>query len=249
MNDNLLKKFNQIEKVHWWWAGRRQIISQLITSKKNLKILDIGFGTGETLCYLQEILETPLLHGVDTSIVAVRFAKSRGHKNVKKASATKLPYRSNTFDVIFALDVIEHVEDDQKVFQEVYRVLKPGGQLIVTVPALPFIWSNHDSGQGHQRRYTRRRIVKLSQETGFQLNFISYFNFFLSPLIITIRSLGNLKPFAKLNEYDSKINYDISNKKLVNSLLKLLFVSEIKLLKKINYPIGISIAAKLTKPK
>lgn len=249
MNNNLLRKFNQIEKVHWWWVGRRQIISQSITRKKNLKILDIGFGTGETMCFLQEILKDPSLFGVDTSIVAVRFAKSRGHKNVRKASATKLPYQPNTFDTVFALDVIEHIKDDQKVFQEIYRVLKPGGELIITVPALPFIWSNHDSGQGHKRRYTRRRIIKLSKKSGFQIKFISYFNFFLSPIIIIIRSLGNLKPFAKLNEYDSKLNYDISNQKIINSILKKLFVSEIKMLKRIRYPIGISITAKFIKQK
>lgn len=248
MNNNLLKKFNKIEKIHWWWEGRRQIISQLITRKKEQKILDIGFGTGETMSYLKKILFNPDLYGVDTSPVAVRFAKSRGHKNAKRGSATELPYKAKTFDTVFALDVIEHIEDDQKVVDEMFRVLKPGGEAIVTVPGLPFIWSKHDSGQGHKRRYTRRRLVKLAKKAGFKVEFISYFNFILSPLIIFIRLIGRLKPFSGLNEYDSKLNYDLSRKKIINFFLKLIFVGEIKLLKWVTYPVGISVATKFVKP-
>lgn len=247
MNQSLLKKFNQIEKTHWWWEGRRQIISQLITPKKNQKVLDIGFGTGETMNYLQKILLNPVLHGVDASVVAVRFAKSRGHKMAKKGLATKLPYRSNTFDTTLALDVIEHIGNDQKVVDEIFRVLKPGGEAIITVPALSFIWSKHDTGQGHKRRYTRRRLVKLAKKTGFEVHFISYFNFILSPIIIFIRLIGRLKPFNKLGEYDSKINYDISDKKLINSFLKTIFVTEIKCLNFFRYPIGISAVVKFVK--
>lgn len=248
MNNNLLRKFNQIEKIHWWWEGRRQILLQLITPKKNQKILDIGFGTGETMTYLKKILPKPDLYGVDTSPVAVRFAKSRGHKNAQKGSATKLPYKARTFDTTLVLDVIEHIEDDQQVINEMFRVLKPGGEAIITVPALPFIWSKHDSGQGHKRRYTRRRLVKLAKTAGFKVKFISYFNSFLSPLIVLIRLIGRLKPFNGLNEYDSKLNYDLSRKKIINFLLKSMFVGEIKLLKWVRYPIGISVAAKFVKP-
>lgn len=248
MDNNLLKKFNEIEKVHWWWEGRRQILSQLITRKRKQKVLDMGFGTGETMSYLQKILSSAFICGIDASIVAVRFAKSRGHKNALKGSATKLPYKTNTFDTTLALDVIEHIKDDQKVINEMFRVLKPGGEAIITVPALPFIWSKHDSGQGHKRRYTRRRLVSLAKKAGFQIKFISYFNFILSPVIILIRLVGRLKPFNKLGEYDSKLNYDISFKKNINQLLKAIFITEVKMLKKISYPIGISVAAKFIKP-
>lgn len=248
MDNNLLKKFNRIEKIHWWWEGRRQILLQLITIKKNLKILDIGFGTGETMSFLKKILPNPNLYGVDTSPVAVGFAKSRGHKNAQKGSASKLPYKENMFDTTLVLDVIEHIEDDQKVVDEMFRVLRPGGEAIITVPGLPFIWSEHDSGQGHKRRYTRRRLVKLAQKAGFKVEFISYFNFILSPIIIMIRLIGRLKPFNRLNEYDSKLNYDLSRKKIINLILRSIFIGEIKLLKWVRYPIGISVAAKFVKP-
>ena len=200
------------------------------------------------MTHLKKILSKHDLYGVDTSPVAVRFTKSRGHKNAQKGSAAKLLYKANTFDTTLVLDVVEHIEDDQQVINEMFRVLKPGGEAIITVPALPFIWSKHDSGQGHKRRYTRRRLVKLAKKAGFKVEFISYFNFILSSIIILIRLIGRLKFFNNLNEYDSKLNYDLSRKKFVNFILRSIFVGEIGLLKWVAYPIGISVAAKFVKP-
>jgi ubiquinone/menaquinone biosynthesis C-methylase UbiE len=247
MNEKLLDYFNDIEKHHWWWEGRRQILRQSITNKKGLKVLDIGCGTGETLSFLKEYLPKPELYGIDSSPVAIKYAKKRGHKNILKVDAKKLPFSDNSFDCILLLDVIEHIEDDASILKEAKRVLKKKGKIIITAPALQFIWSEHDSAQGHFRRYVRRNIRLLVKSTKLSLIQISYFNFFLSPAIIAIRLLSRFKLFSKYGKYDSNLNFNVAKKPFLNGLLKLIFVSEIKLLKFINYPIGISIFAVLRK--
>lgn len=247
MNEKLLKHFNNIEKIHWWWEGRRQILRQSIKNEPGLKILDIGCGTGETLSFLKEYLDKPKLYGIDNSQVAIDFAKKRGHKNIRKVNALKLPYKNNTFDYILLLDVIEHIENDLELLQETKRVLKKGGKIIITAPALQFIWSDHDTQQGHFRRYTRSRFRMLAQKARLKITRISYFNFFLSPAIISLRLLGRLRPFKQINSYDSKLNFDIAKKSKINDLLKTIFVSEIKLMQYLNYPLGISVFASLKK--
>ncbi|KKS94738.1 MAG: Methyltransferase type 11 [Candidatus Collierbacteria bacterium GW2011_GWB1_44_6] len=247
MNEKLLRHFHEIEKIHWWWEGRRQILRQSLEKKPGLKILDIGCGTGETLTFLEGCLDKPKLYGIDNMPVAIDFARKRGHKNIRLVDAKKLPFNANSFDYVLLLDVIEHIEDDSGILLEAKRVLKKGGKIIITTPALQFIWSEHDSEQGHFRRYTRSRMRWLAIKTRLAIDRISYFNFFLSPAIILLRLLGRLKPFKKVNSYDSKLNYDIAKKSLINDLLKIIFVTEIKLMKYISYPIGISIFTVLKK--
>jgi len=196
---------------------------------------------------LSEYLQKPNLFGVDDSPVAINYAKKRGHKNIIKVDAKKLPFEDHTFDYILLLDVLEHIKDDAAVLIEAGRVLKKDGKIIITTPALQFIWSEHDSEQGHFRRYVRRRIRKIASTAKLSVNRISYFNFFLSPAIIGIRLLSRLKPFDRFGKFDSKLNFNVAKKTFVNELLKLIFVSEIKLLKYVSYPFGISIFAILEK--
>lgn len=247
MNKKLLEYFNQIEKQHWWWEGRRQILKQSINRKRNLKILDIGCGTGETLTFLKNYLDSPKLYGIDSSPTAIKFAQSRGHCNISKVDAKKLNFKDSTFDYILLLDVIEHIKDDISVLIEANRVLKNNGKIIITAPALKFIWSKHDTSQGHYRRYVRRRIRKISLKANLKIKRISYFNFFLSPTVIVVRLLSKIKIFKKLGNYNSDLNFNIAKKSLINNILKFIFVNEIKLMKYINYPIGISIFSILEK--
>ena len=246
MNEKLLEYFNDIEKHHWWWEGRREILSQELPRKSNLKVLDIGCGTGETMSFVKSIRRGVDVVGVDNSQVAVNFAIKRGHQ-VVKVDALKLPFQNETFDVILILDVIEHIKDDEAFLIEAKRVLKKGGKIIITAPALQFIWSKHDTGQGHQRRYTRHMIRGLAKTSRLSISRLSYFNFFLSPAIIAIRLLSRLSLFSRFGEYDSDLNYKVAKRNYINSILRYIFVTEIKIMKYINYPIGISVCAILRK--
>lgn len=247
MNDKLLRTFDKVESNHWWWAGRRHLLKILSGEDKPVKILDVGCGTGQTLIFLKSLFPKSELFGIDPTPLAIKFAKKHGLKHVRKGRAEKLPYKDAAFDLVLMLDVIEHIKDDYQAVKEAKRVLRRGGKLIVTTPALSFIWSNHDKNQGHYRRYTRHRLRDLAVANRLKINFVSYFNFFLSPIIIPIRLLGNLKIFSGLNNYDSKLNYSVAEKTLVNTLLKELFIFEISLLRWIRYPIGISIAGEFVK--
>ena len=242
MNEKLLEYFNDIEKHHWWWEGRREILRQELPQKKHMQVLDIGCGTGETMTFVKSFLKKSKVVGVDNSQLAVKYAQKRGHE-VYKVDAQKLPFKNNSFDVILLLDVIEHIKDDQLFLTEAMRVLKSEGKIIITAPALQFIWSRHDTGQGHQRRYTRHMMRELAVSCGLSISRLSYFNFFLSPAIIAIRLLGRLPLFSRLGEYDSDLNYKVADKNVVNSILKIIFVSEIKLMRFLSYPIGISVCA------
>lgn len=246
-DDYLLKKFEAIETIHWWWEGRRALVKQLMVGKRYGKILDVGCGTGETLTFLGKLFPKSDLYAIDTSDVAIKYAKNRGHKNIFKASATKLPFKNNTFDAVLFLDVLEHIENDQKAIAEAKRVLKKNGVIVITAPALPFIWSGYDVNQGHQRRYTRRRLRMLANNAKMKVTFLSYFNFILSLPAIIIRKASNVGSLKSLASYDSKINLDIANFGVINSVLRAIFLVEIGMLKYLRYPLGISVAALIQK--
>jgi len=247
MDEHLLEKMDEIEATHWWWEGRRQLVRMLMGRKKYSRILDIGSGTGEMITYLKKIYPKSEFFGMDTSVLAIDYAKKRGHKNITKASATKLLYKNNYFDAVIVLDVLEHIKNDGKCITEAGRVLKKGGKLIITSPGLSFIWSKYDINQGHQRRYTRRRFIKLAKESNLKVEYISYFNFLLSPPIIIIRLLSKIKRLQGLSSYDNSINLDIAKVGTINTLLKNIFLIEIRALQYIKYPFGISIVAVLSK--
>lgn len=247
MNKQLLDFFNEVEHKHWWWEGRRQILRQALKSAPNLKILDIGCGTGETMTFLRSHIPGCVLYGVDVSADAIEYAKNRGHKNIELAGAEKLPFPDNYFDYVLLLDVIEHIEDDVSVLVEARRVLKPNGKVIITTPSLQFIWSEHDTAQGHFRRYSKSQIHKIAEGSKLKVDKIGHFNFFLSPPIIFVRLLSKFKPFQKLGKYDSKLNFNIVHNTLINNILKFIFVNEIKLMELLIYPFGISIFAALQK--
>lgn len=246
MDRDLLDKFNKVEKFHWWWEGRRELIKLLLVDQKPKRVLDIGSGTGETLSFLKKIYPKARFTGVDILPEAVSYTKKNGHKAFV-SSATRLPFKKNSFDLILILDVIEHIKNDLAVVREAKRVLSPGGVIIITAPALPFMWSAHDKNQGHFRRYTSNQMEKLARKSKLSLEFLSYFNFLLSPPIIIIRLLSRLPVLSYFSTYDSKLNYNIAYKSKANSLLTRIFTTEIKLTKYIRYPFGVSVALVLKK--
>jgi SAM-dependent methyltransferase len=247
LNEQLLDFFDKVEKRHWWWEGRRQILRQALTRKKNARILDIGCGTGETMSFLERWLVDPSVYGVDNSQQATAFARARGHENVTLIDALTLPFEEHFFDNVLLLDVMEHIEDDLALLVEASRVTHSGGKIIITVPALEFLWSNHDLGQGHYRRYTRGKLIALTKVAGLKIEKLSYFNFFFSLPIMIIRLLSKTKTLGRLGNYDNPINYSVANITIFNEMLKYIFLAEIKGMQYFNYPWGISLCCILSK--
>lgn len=171
----------------YWWKQGRDFIAELLLRKflkpnqKN-RILDVGCGLGETSKKLTTLGQVT---GIDSSPAAIGLAKKNGLKKAKVMDVTTLSFPKNSFEIVTAFDVLEHVEDDQKAIQEISRVLKPKGIFLLTVPAYNWLWSEHDEVLGHKRRYTKSQVEKKLKKAGFTILKLSYIiSSFLLPIAI-----------------------------------------------------------------
>jgi SAM-dependent methyltransferase len=199
------KRLQELEEHYWWFVGRRNTAFEMLDLyAPEGYTLDVGCGTGYTLSLLESA------EGVDAFEEAVRLCHGRGLKNVRLADAQKLPFPERTFDRAICLDVLEHVPNDNAALREIRRVLKPGGTLVLTVPAYRWLWGPHDVALMHQRRYGLRELRKKLQNTGFEPIHLSHTVFFLFPLVVLVRLCEKLqknkKPEAKLMAIPSWLN-------------------------------------------
>jgi SAM-dependent methyltransferase len=226
----------EVEGHHWWFAGRRKIITgfiERILARKQgplPRILDVGCGTGANLEMLSEFGEA---EGVDVSTEALSFCQQRGLNQVKLGEAEKLPYPDQTFDLVTALDVVEHLDDDLSGLREMHRVLKPGGHALMFVPAFMFLWGVQDDVSHHRRRYTMQQLKEKVRAAGFEIERATFANitFFLPTLIgrVLMRITG-LRPASENN---LTIGF-------LNKPLGMVLGAEHHWLKHMNLPIGVS---------
>jgi SAM-dependent methyltransferase len=178
----LYDRFFDTEDRHWWFVGRRRLVTDLMSRVQvRGRILDLGCGTGGVLQHLGAFGDAL---GLDPAPEAAQYCQRRAVPMVV-GSGMDLPFADASFDAVLALDVIEHVPDDVALLREAQRILRPGGVLVVTVPALPWLWSAHDDVNHHYRRYTLTSLRRSLQEGGFRPRRISYYNAVLLPLAIT----------------------------------------------------------------
>lgn len=222
------------ELSHWWYKARRMLVFHLIeryAGLKGLKILDVGCGAGALLKDLGAYGDA---YGVDMSDQALDFCRQRGITNIRKGDAVDLPYADDIFDVVLALDVLEHIKDDRAAAKEIMRVLKPGGLCIVFVPAFPILWGITDVLSEHVRRYRMPELKKTVESAGLKTVRASYFNFFLFFPILAVRLFVRAFRIRASNENDMASG-------VMNDLLYRLFRCEISLLKAVSFPFGVSI--------
>jgi ubiquinone/menaquinone biosynthesis C-methylase UbiE len=146
--------YYEFEDKNWWFVSRRRILLSLLKkylppSKSDRKILDAGCGTGINLSMLSQFGK---VLGIDSSEEAIHFCNQRGEEKVQLAKVENLPFDKNEFDFITALDVLEHIQDDDKAIRELARVCKPQGMVLITVPVHPSLWGEHDEVNQHIRR-------------------------------------------------------------------------------------------------
>ncbi len=238
------------EDRHWWFATRtRAILAYLdmfVSTDHTTQarwILDVGSGAGNMAHHLSHYGRYV---GVDVNPKPLRVARARGWP-VHLGSATHLPYASATFDVVALLDTVEHIEDDHAVFAECHRVLKPGGKLIVTVPAFMFLWSKNDVLNRHQRRYTRPQLITRLEAHGFRVLRSSYNNFFIFPLAaaVILARRGRFEPDLASPHFDDEA-YQVEMEPTpapLNALLSGVGRFEAAFLRRFAFPWGTGIIA------
>ena len=180
---------HQAEDRHWWYRGRRKVLDGVIDDLRlpaRAEILDAGCGSGRNMI---DLARHGTVTGVELSATSVSLARERSSGEVIEGSVLEMPFAVGRFDLAASLDVIEHLEDDLAALRELRRVVKPGGTLLVTVPAYQWLWSGHDVVNHHYRRYTRRTLQRVGEEAGWQQVRTTYFNSLLLPAAIMLRVL------------------------------------------------------------
>lgn len=185
MDDAEITKLGELEKTHWWYTERRAILSRELPPLSESRIaLDIGAAVGANT----ELLARRgwLATGIDTSLLAAAAISARGFPGML-ASACSLPFADSTVGLVVAYDVLEHIPDDLQAASEIFRVLRPGGHLLVSVPCDMRLWSEHDIAVGHVRRYSRNEIVELLEKAGFDIDHVWSWNVILRPVVAVRR--------------------------------------------------------------
>jgi len=180
---------HRAEDRHWWYRGRRVVIERVVEDLRlpaRAQILDAGCGSGRNMV---ELARHGAVTGVELSQTSACLARERRAGEVVEGSVLEMPFEEGRFDLAASLDVIEHLEDDVLALRELRRVVKPGGSLLVTVPAYQWLWSGHDEVNHHHRRYTRRSLQRAGEQAGWQQVRTTYFNSLLLPAAILLRVL------------------------------------------------------------
>lgn len=245
MRIDLIDEMFKLEATHWWHVAKRRLIIRLLNryleeDKTRLRHLDIGCGTG---MMLWELSGCQLNIGVDLSSPALNHCQSRGLANVAVADLNhRLPFKSESFEIITMLDVLEHLDNDLFALQEIWRVLKPQGLFILTAPAHPSLWTYWDEILGHKRRYREADLKNSLQASGFKLLKFSFFYLYLLPFAVIFRIIKSFLPesFRKQSDF-------INLPKPLNQLLIQLAALETKVIEKRSLPAGLSLVCVLRK--
>jgi SAM-dependent methyltransferase len=242
MEAEVYARMAELDSEHWWFAARRAIlesvIRRVVRPPAKAQILEIGCGTGHNLEMLGQFGR---VEATELNDSARKLAAKRLGRNVHSAALPDLSmFKPASFDVVALLDVLEHIDDDNGALTAIRELLKPGGALLVTVPANRWMWSAHDVSHHHHRRYTRRELADLAKAKGFQIDLLSPFNSLLFPLIAIARIAGKLSGREAAD--------DSMPPKPLNSALKSIFALETPLIGRVPMPFGVSLIAVLRRP-
>ena len=201
MEEELFDAIHRYAARHWWFRGRQKIVLGLLdryygqrAAGRSGLVLDLGCGAGNNLAALGRYGE---VWGADPAPKALAYCREHFKGRLDEIwLPDRIPYPEASFDLIVTLDVLEHVEDDLGALQRILRLLKPGGVLALTVPALRWLWSHHDVEHHHFRRYHRGQLRRMLSRIGFDVECISYINFLLLPLMGAARMLLRPKTWS-----------------------------------------------------
>lgn len=229
----------ELDERHWWYRARRDVLRALIERRISLpepdaaRILEVGCGTGHNFQMLRHFGR---LDGLELDSAARAIASQRlGHAVMDSPLPELSGVPMGAYDLIAMLDVLEHIDDDKAALTSLMRRLRPGGRILLTVPAHPWMWSAHDVVNHHKRRYTRRTLAAVVKEAGLKLEMVSWFNSLLFPLAAAARLAGRV---TGKEDSDDKLP-----PAPVNKLFELLFGLERYAIGRVPFPPGVSLVA------
>ena len=227
----------ELDQRHWWYRARREVLAALIRRAapppSNARLLEIGCGTGHNLAMLAQFGAVDALELDDE---ARTIAEQRLGRPIMRAPLPELAgVPDGQYDLVGAFDVIEHIADDAGAIASIAAKLKPGGKLVMTVPAHAWMWSAHDVVNHHKRRYSKAKLEQLIADSPLKLDRIGYFNSLLFPLAVAERLSSKLRG---KDEADLKLP-----PALLNAALEKAFAAERHLIARVPLPPGLSLFA------
>jgi SAM-dependent methyltransferase len=240
MDRAVYERMAQHDATHWWYVARRKILANLITNyvkpMQPARILEIGCGTGHNFGMLGAFGTVDAIE-IDEGARAV--AESRLGRPILTAPLPGLDgIPDASYDMIALLDVLEHIGEDQASLASIRTKLKPGGKILLTVPANPWMWSAHDRAHHHYRRYTKAGLAKVAKAAGLKIELLSHFNSLLFPVAAAARLIGKL--MGKTTSDDQMPSAP------VNAVLTQVFGLETSLVGRVPLPAGVSLVAILS---
>jgi SAM-dependent methyltransferase len=238
----------RLEDTHWWFVARRNLVlaalERLVRQARregapSPRLLDVGCGTGGTL---ERLGPFGCAVGLDLEPLALQFCRERGHAALVRGSATALPFPEGSFDVVLALDVLEHIPDHEAAAREIARVLRPGGHALITVPAYRSLWSRHDVALMHQRRYRAGEVRELLAGSGLRLRLLTYTVTAFLPIVWMVRAAQRLRPRAPARA-DT-----LPTAPALNRLLRAYLEAEGRVALRTRLPFGVTVFAIAGKP-
>ncbi|MBI5375554.1 MAG: class I SAM-dependent methyltransferase [Candidatus Schekmanbacteria bacterium] len=226
----------QQEENHWWYKGMWVITESLLDQyykDNNLNILDAGCGTGINLTKLSKFGKT---FGVDFSEEALKYSKERNHKRICNSSIEFLPFKNASFDLVTSFEVLYHsgVKDDERAIKQFYAACKKNGRVLIRVPAFKILFGKHDLVVHGIRRYRKNELKDILTRAGFEIEKISYLDFFLFFPALVIRLIQRISKSEKESDIKPTNN-------LLNNILYYILKFESYYLRKFNFPFGISL--------
>lgn len=240
MDRIIFDRMAELDQTHWWYVARRRVLSdfvvRVIRPPKDARILEIGCGTGHNFGMLGAF---GTVDGLEIDDAARAIASKRLGRPVGTAPLPGLDGVADaSYDLIALLDVLEHVEADEAALASIRKKLKPGGRILVTVPANRWMWSAHDTVHHHFRRYNGGTLRGVISRAGLKVDTMTHFNSVLFPLAATFRLVGKL---TGREEAD-----DAQPAAPLNSLFTGLFGLERHLVGRVPMPFGVSLLAALS---
>ena len=225
--------------AHWWVRGRRDIfgrmLDELVSLPEHARILDIGPGYGVNVPLFQDRGRLCVLDADGASLDSCR---ALGVGDVVLGDAERLPFADARMDLVSALDVIEHLDDDTAALRECCRVLRPSGWLLLTVPARSILWGRQDVLSEHRRRYGRHQLRERLEAAGFAVRRLTFFNTLLFPPILLVRLL--MRPLLLRKVQNGRSDFGFPLPFGLNGLLHRMFAAEASWLVRRNLPVGVS---------